>query len=74
MRLTVGEIFALICPTCRLTLCPCGGERPVAFVRGVCAVPTVRGGGLARRVLSLFGQPSRRGAGRHRRPLIGAFA
>jgi hypothetical protein len=73
MRLTIGEVLALICPTCQLTLCPCGGDRPVAFVRGICAVPTLR----ARRVLGLFGQPAPRGAGRHRRrprPLIGVFA
>jgi hypothetical protein len=62
-----GDVLAPVCSTCGLTRCPCGmSERVVAFVRGVCAVPTAR----ARR--SLFGPHARPGAGRHRRrPMFG---
>ena len=33
-----GEIRAIVCHTCDLTMCPCGVERPVQFVRGVARV------------------------------------
>jgi hypothetical protein len=60
----IGEVRALLCPCCDLVSCPCPpGERPVAFVRGVCAVPALR----ADRTRPRNARP---GTGRHRRPSL----
>jgi hypothetical protein len=57
----IGEVLAVTCPSCNLVRCPCPDDlRPVAFVRGVCAVPTMR----PERTRPRNPRP---GTGRHRR-------
>lgn len=62
MTRRIGEVPAPTCPSCDLVRCPCGDDaRPVLYVRGVCAVPTVR----PERTRPRNPRP---GMGRHRRP------